>query len=67
VDRGDAVRASDRGWGVVVEANDGEPESRWRSGERWWSEQKKLSENRVCKRKGKCVRSSRLRSESRRR
>jgi hypothetical protein len=34
VDRGNAVRASDRRWGVVMEANNGEPESWRRSGER---------------------------------
>jgi hypothetical protein len=38
VDHGGAVRASDRGWGAVVGAADGEPESRRRSGESWRSE-----------------------------
>jgi hypothetical protein len=54
VDRGIAVRASDRGWGVVVEANDGEPESWRRSGERWRSEPGKLSGKEVCKCQGVC-------------
>jgi hypothetical protein len=49
VDCRGAVRASGRGWGVVVQADDGEPESRRRSGERWWPEQGKLSEKEVCK------------------
>jgi hypothetical protein len=54
VDRGGAVHASDRGWGAVVEANDGEPELRRRSGERWWPEQGKLSEKKMCKCQGVC-------------
>jgi hypothetical protein len=65
VDRGNAIRASDQGWGVVVEANDGEPKSRRRSGERWWPEQKKLSENVCVQCKNKCARGSRMCSGSR--
>jgi hypothetical protein len=34
VDRGGAIRASDRGWGLVVQVDDGESESRTMSGER---------------------------------
>jgi hypothetical protein len=41
VDRGGAVHTSDRGWGAMVGAADGEPESRRRSGVRWRSEQGK--------------------------
>jgi hypothetical protein len=54
VDRGNAIRASDRRWGVVVEADDGEPESRRRSGERWRPEEGKLSGKEVCKCQGVC-------------
>jgi hypothetical protein len=43
VDHGGAVRASDRGWGVVVGAADNESESRRRSSEQRWPEQGKLS------------------------
>jgi hypothetical protein len=42
VDRGGAVCASDRGWGAVVGAADGESGSRRRSGERWRSEHGKI-------------------------
>jgi hypothetical protein len=49
VDRGGDVRASDRGWGEVVGAADGEPESRRRSGGRWRSKQGELDGKEVCK------------------
>jgi hypothetical protein len=48
VGRGNAVGASDWGWGVVVEADDGEAGSRRRSGERWRSEQRKMVGKEVC-------------------
>jgi hypothetical protein len=43
------VRASDRGWGAVMGAADGEPEPRRRSGEQWWPEQGKWNGTKVCK------------------
>jgi hypothetical protein len=42
VDCGGADRTSDRGWGAVVGAVDGEPGSRRRSGEQWRSGQGKI-------------------------
>jgi hypothetical protein len=54
VDHGGAVRTSDRGWGAVVGAADGEPESRRRSSEQWWPEQGKLSGKAMCKCQGVC-------------
>jgi hypothetical protein len=49
-----AVRASDRGWGAVMGAADGEPESRKRSGEQWWPERGKWSGKAMCKCQGVC-------------
>jgi hypothetical protein len=49
VDRGGADRTSDRGWGAVVGAADGEPGSRRRSGEQWRSGEEKLGGKEVCK------------------
>jgi hypothetical protein len=64
VGRGGAVCALDREWGAAVAAVDGEPKSRRRSGEVWWSEQERMSEMCVCKRKSECARSSRMCSGS---
>jgi hypothetical protein len=50
-----------------VAAADGEPEARRRSGEVWWSEQERISEKCVCKRKSECARSFRRCSGSQRR
>jgi hypothetical protein len=66
VGRGDAVCALDREWGAAVAAVDGESKSRRRSGDVWWSEQERMSEMCVCKRKSKWARSSRMCSGSRR-
>jgi hypothetical protein len=66
VGRGDAVCALDREWGATVAAVDGEPKSRRRSGEVWWSEQERMPEMCVCKRKSEWARSSRMCSGSRR-
>jgi hypothetical protein len=60
-----AVGTLDRGWGAAVGAADGEPKPRMMSGEVWWSEQEKLSENSVCKCKSRHTRSSMRCSESR--
>jgi hypothetical protein len=65
VGHGGAVGALDWGWGAAVGAADGEPKPWMMSGEVWWSEQEKLSENSVCKRKSRHARSSRRCSESR--
>jgi hypothetical protein len=48
VDRGNAVHALDWKGEAVVKADDGEPESRGRSGERWRSVQGKLVGKEVC-------------------
>jgi hypothetical protein len=66
VGHGGAVYALDREWGVVVVAVDGEPKSRRRSGEVWWSEHERMSKMCVCKRKSEWARSSRMCSGSRR-
>jgi hypothetical protein len=52
VDCGNADRASDWKGEAMVEADDGEPVSRRRSGERWRSEQGKLSGKEMCKCQG---------------
>jgi hypothetical protein len=57
VDRGGAVRGSDRGWGAGVEADDGEPGSRRRSGEQWRTEQGELDGKEVCKCQSVCQKS----------
>jgi hypothetical protein len=67
VGRGGAVCALDQGWGAAVAAVDGEPKSRRRSGEVWWSEQERMSEMCVCKRKSECARNSRMCSGYKRR
>jgi hypothetical protein len=54
MDHGNAVCASDWGWGVVVDADDGEPGSQRRSCERWRLEQGKLSGKEMCKCQGVC-------------
>jgi hypothetical protein len=46
---GNAVRAPDWKGEAVVEADDGEPGSRRRSGVRWRSEQGELDGKEVCK------------------
>jgi hypothetical protein len=54
VDRGGADRTSDREWGAVVGAADGEPESQRRSGEQWRTEQWELDGKEVCKCQSMC-------------
>jgi hypothetical protein len=66
VGHGGAICALDRELGAAVAAVDGEPKLRRRSGEVWWSEQERMSEMCVCKRKSKWARSSRMCLGSRR-
>jgi hypothetical protein len=49
---GDAVRASDWKGEAVVEADDGEPGSRRRSGDQWWPEHGELRGKAMCKSQG---------------
>jgi hypothetical protein len=66
VGHADAICALDREWGAAMAAVDGEPKSRRRSGEVWWSKQERMSEMCVCKRKSEWARGTRMCSGSRR-
>jgi hypothetical protein len=48
VGRGGADRTSDRGWGAVMGAAEGEPGSRRMSGEQWRLGQRKLRGKTMC-------------------
>jgi hypothetical protein len=55
------IRGGERRWGLSTVRQEAR---RW-SGERWWSEQERLSEMCVCKRESECARSFRGCSGSR--
>jgi hypothetical protein len=57
VGRGNAIPSLDWKGEAVVEADDGEPGSRRRSGEQWRTEQGELDGKEVCKCQSVCQRS----------